>query len=281
MAERSPNYGTDWRADEIALVVSDYFEMLDRELQGLPYSKSEHRRRLAEKIDRTDGSIEFKRENISAALSELGIPWINGYKPAPNYQAALLDAIERYIDDHPQVLAPSAEAVSATSTVLPHSGIIVLAPPPLSSPPSEKSAPLRRLARKFDPAARDALNRSLGREGEQFVVDFEKWRLRDAPQLAQKIRWVSNDDGDGTGYDVLSFDERGHDKLIEVKTTCGGDRTPFFLTRNEQAVASERPDVYRIYRVFQFRNDRRIFTIAPPLGDALHLETAIYSATPR
>ena len=48
-------------------------------------------------IDRTDGSIEFKRENISAVLGELGFPWIKGYKPAANYQDALFEAIERFL----------------------------------------------------------------------------------------------------------------------------------------------------------------------------------------
>ena len=105
------------------------------------------------------------------------------------------------------------------------------------------------------------------------MLDFERWRLRDTPKYAGDVRWISRDEGDGAGYDILSFDERGREKLIEVKTTCGNQRTPFFITRNEHQVAQERAAAYRIYRVFQFRNEAKIFTVAPPLGEALHLET--------
>jgi hypothetical protein len=47
--------------------------------------------------------------------------------------------------------------------------------------------------------------------------------------LARKVRWVAAEDGDGAGYDVLSFDQAGRERLLEVKTTNGSARTPFFL----------------------------------------------------
>jgi hypothetical protein len=53
------------------------------------------------------------------------------------------------------------------------------------------------------------------------------------PDLAHAIRWVSEQDGDGAGYDISSFDPDGRPWLIEVKTTNGWDRTPFFISRNE------------------------------------------------
>src|SRR2546423_1512919 len=43
--------------------------------------------------------------------------------------------------------------------------------------------------------------------------------------LAGRIRWVSHVDGDGTGYDIQSFDMDGSDRLTEVKTKNGWDRT--------------------------------------------------------
>jgi hypothetical protein len=66
--------------------------------------------------------------------------------------------------------------------------------------------PLRRLVRKFDPVERDHRNRSLGKAGEQFVVDVERRQLTEAGHvdLAKKIRWIAAEDGDGAGYDVLS-----------------------------------------------------------------------------
>jgi len=67
---------------------------------------------------------------------------------------------------------------------------------------------LRRLVRKFDPVERDYHNRSLGKAGEEFVVDLERRRLTGANRsdLARRVRWVAEEDGDGAGYDVLSFD---------------------------------------------------------------------------
>jgi hypothetical protein len=47
------------------------------------------------------------------------------------------------------------------------------------------------------------------------------------------------EDGDGAGFDVLSFEPDGRERLIEVKTTNGTAATPFFLTRNEMSVAGE------------------------------------------
>ena len=60
----------DWSEQEVGLIVADYFTMLEKELLGKPYSKTEHRRSLAPKLGgRSDGSIEFKHANISAVLT--------------------------------------------------------------------------------------------------------------------------------------------------------------------------------------------------------------------
>lgn len=96
-----------------------------------------------------------------------------------------------------------------------------------------------RIARKSDVAGRDERNRVLGRAGEERVLAHERLALRAAGRddLARKVRWVSEEDGDGAGYDIASFEQDGQSRLIEVKTTNGWDRTPFHITRNELAVA--------------------------------------------
>ena len=67
--------------------------MLTLELAGTPYSKTAHRRSLATLLDdRSEPSIEFKHANISAALLDLGYPYISGYKPRKNYQTMLIRA---------------------------------------------------------------------------------------------------------------------------------------------------------------------------------------------
>jgi Domain of unknown function (DUF3883) len=55
--------------------------------------------------------------------------------------------------------------------------------------------------------------------------------------LASKVKWVAQEDGDGAGYDILSFSPNGQERFLEVKTTVGHQRTPFFLSRNEKDFA--------------------------------------------
>ena len=97
--------------------------------------------------------------------------------------------------------------------------------------------------------------------------------------LAKKIRWISEEDGDGAGYDILSFDEKGKERFLEVKTTVGSDTTPFYITRNELSLSSERPEAFRLCRVFDFSIRPRMFELAPPLADFVHLSPLSYEAS--
>lgn len=268
--------GTHWQQDELDAIVEDYFAMLAAHLAGLPYVKSQHSSALMARIGRTHRSVEFKHQNISAVLDELGLPWIPGYKPKRNYQNAIFDAIDRYLSMHPEALEPivgaSASATTATDEVFVEA--------PRLNPMKHMLPRLERLVRKFDPVERDFRNRSLGRAGEEFVIHIERRRLASAerPDLARRIRWVAVEDGDGAGYDVLSFNLRGAERLLEVKTTNGSARTPFFLTRTEREAAAERPGAWRIYRVHLFARNARIFTIAPPLESTLNLQAETWRA---
>lgn len=269
--------GTTWQADELDAIVADYFAMLEADLAGLSYVKSRHSAVLMEQIGRTHRSVEFKHQNISAVLDELGMPWIPGYKPKRNYQNAIFDAIDRYLTRHPTTfdLLPA----SVPSAVQPTAIFVV--PPELAAADETPPERLRRLVRKFDPVERDHRNRTLGKAGEAFVVNVERGRLAaaDRQDLARKVRWVAAEDGDGAGYDVLSFDIQGRERLIEVKTTNGSARTPFYLTRNEHDMAMERPADWRIYRVHLFAKTPRIFTLAPPLEQAVNLRTESWRAS--
>ena len=91
--------GRNWTDQEINLIVADYFDMLKLELAGLPFVKAERNKELQSLTGRSRGSIEFKHENISAVLIKLGMPWIRGYKPMPNFQTALIAGVERYLDN--------------------------------------------------------------------------------------------------------------------------------------------------------------------------------------
>jgi hypothetical protein len=268
--------GTVWQDDELDMIVSDYFSMLAAELSGREYIKSRHSAALMAKIDRSHRSVEFKHQNISAVLDKLGMPWIPGYKPKLNFQNAIFGAIDRYITKHPGILEP--QSIRKNETLLP-AAVFVAQPEPSAT--SEKMPEgLRQLVRKFDPVERDYLNKSLGKAGEAFVVDLEKLRLKEGNRadLARKIRWTAEEDGDGAGYDISSFTLEGKPRLIEVKTTNGSARTPFFITRNEFRVAHEIPDQWQIYRVHLFISKPRVFTISPPLENNLTLSTETWRA---
>jgi hypothetical protein len=78
-----------------------------------------------------------------------------------------------------------------------------------------------RTQKTKDYAEVDARNRALGRAGECLVVAYERHMLTQQGRrdLAQRIRHVAKMEGDGAGYDVLSFNKDGTVKYIEVKTT--------------------------------------------------------------
>ena len=121
----------------------------------------------------------------------------------------------------------------------------------------------RRIGRKFDYAAREAINRSLGEKGEQWVLLYETKRLQCAglAELVPRIDWVSKSMGDGVGYDIRSFNSDGTERFIEVKTTNQGKFSPFFLSNNEIEFADEFTEQFYLYRVFDFRDSPRVFIL--------------------
>ena len=103
----------DWSPEELQAIVSDYMEMLDSELRGQEYIKADHRRNLLPKLNnRSEGSIEFKHQNISAVLQEAGLQWIKGYKPASNYQNALKIVVLEGLVKQPFQIPPSQTELS-------------------------------------------------------------------------------------------------------------------------------------------------------------------------
>jgi hypothetical protein len=270
--------GSDWSDSEIDLIVADYFEMLRFERLGTPYVKAERNRALQELTRRSRGSIEFKHQNISAVLLKLDMDWVSGYKPMANYQNALFDGIERYLSHQPDILMapPPSLALGAAED-----GALFFEPPPSFHVRTADPVGLERLVRKFDPAARDAQNRTLGKGGEERVFFSERCRLKaeGRADLAKKVRWISQEDGDGAGYDILSFDTQGAERLLEVKTTVGSQTTPFFLTENERSLSTERPDEFRLIRLYEFNRKPKAFQLVPPLENAVLLKPNIYRAS--
>lgn len=279
--DRSP-----WSDIENDAIVADYMGMLENDLAGRPYSKAEHNRQLQALIGRGRGSIEYKHQNISAVLKGLGETWIEGYKPAFNFQTSLVDAVERWLDARPGWFAwDRMSARVPGSSVLESSASLWMGSPPnlRNEPPPSEIEQMDRIARRFDAAERDRRNRVLGKAGEERVLHHELTQLRAAgcPHLAAKVRWVSEEDGDGLGYDILSFDVNGRERLIEVKTTNGWDRTPFYISRNECEVAEERREDWRLIRLWDFARAPKGFELHPPLERHLSLTATSFLAALR
>jgi hypothetical protein len=270
--------GSDWTEREIDLIIEDYFAMFDMEVAGIPFNKAERNRTLQVRTGRVRGAIERKHQNISAVLDRLGLRWISGYKPLSNFQDALIDGIARYLSTSGRLLIEPAQTV--TPRVADASSLWV-GPPPTPLPDhGQETEALNRLVRKYDPAERDARNRALGKEGEALVLEHERVRLIGGGRndLANKIEWTSQVRGDGAGYDIRSFALSGAERLIEVKTTNGSAHTPFFLSENERAFSDERPDAFRLMRVYGFARRPAAFEVAPPLDRLLKLSPTNYRA---
>jgi Domain of unknown function (DUF3883) len=268
--------GEDWTSHEIEAAVLDYRDMLAKEFANIAYNKSEHRRALMKRVSRSKGSIEFKHQNISAVLQEVGKPWIVGYKPRRNFQNALVDTVERLLLNDFEMLPDKRIPKVADFD----KGVFV-APPRAAERSETKSVRVERLAIKIDQAERDRRNRDLGDAGEDFVVEIEKNRLASRPDLAARVERVSKTRGDGLGYDVLSFEDDGRERRIEVKTTRGGIGTPFYVSAGEVAAAKDYGDCYRLYRVFSYGRTARIYEIVAPLDEYLALTPCVFVARPR
>jgi hypothetical protein len=100
---------------------------------------------------------------------------------------------------------------------------------------------MRQIARRFDVAEHDARKRAFGRAGKKRIVLHERSSLIAAGRddLADRIRWVSDQNGDGAGYDIASSEIDGSPRLIEVKTANGWERTRFHISRNELPASKE------------------------------------------
>lgn len=265
-----------WSNIEVELIVADYFNMLSSELKGEPYSKTEHRRTIIPLLaNRSEGSIEFKHQNISAVLINLGQPYIKGYLPRFNYQKSLEDKVIDYLIQKPEIeyhFKDFAEKLNSKPKKEVDFEKIVYDLPIIANV-SESEPIYKRNPIKINYLEREQRNRNLGSSGEELVLEFEKWHLikNGKENLADQIRWISKEDGDGAGFDILSRNLNGKDKYIEVKTTKLGKETPFFFSNNELNFSQKHSDYYHLYRLFNFEDDTKMFIRNGGLDSICHI----------
>ena len=271
----------NWQDDENDAIVADYFAMLAKELADEPLGKAAHRRALQDRIGRTEGSIEYKHQNISAVLMGLGETWIVGYRPAFNFQRALEEAVLRWLAARPD-WTRRIPSVAVMNQLAENPALWIGPAPTLSNAPEPNELEqAMAIARRYNVAERDERNRALGRAGEELVLRHEREVLTIAGRsdLAERVQWTSEEMGDGAGFDIASFHPNGRERLIEVKTTNGWERTPFHITANELAVADDRRSEWCLLRLWDFARTPKAFELYPPLQAHVALTPTSFRAS--
>ncbi len=276
--------GEDWSQQEVDATVAAYFDMLLMEARQDKYSKAERNAALRQILNgRTKASVELKHQNVSAVLHEMDMPFIPGYKPRGNSQLLLRKAVQKFVLDHSDLISLVVDAMEDTKSPADKqfTGVIVDAPSIEVVALINQPGPRVRLPRKVDFAGRDESNRKLGRAGEQWALAFEHQRLVDTglAELLAQVDWVSDRLGDGAGYDILSYDSKEQPRYIEVKTTNGGHKTAFVISRNELDFSQECGDAFHLYRIFQFRESPLLYMLRGDVSKKLHLEPIDYRAS--
>jgi hypothetical protein len=270
---RAAGAGDDWSDPELNLIVSDYFDMFRKELGGSTYVKSDHNRAIRENLNgRSKSSVEFKHQNISAVLQEMDLPFISGYKPRGNAQDALRAKVIDQLNDDAELLellsttADSGPANLQQKTASLDWNDVERDPPDLSDAPPQPCSDARTPV-KINYGEREARNRKLGREGELFILEYEKQRLKQGGRgdLAQEIEWTSDVKGDGLGYDIKSFEADGSERYIEVKTTKNGIHQAFYVSANEVRASQELGQSYVLARVYALSSEPKLYFLRGPI----------------
>ncbi|MCB9352423.1 MAG: DUF3883 domain-containing protein [Lewinellaceae bacterium] len=254
----------NWSKLEVEAIVADYFEMLSLELTGESYSKTARRRNLSSQLNsRSKGSIEFKHQNISAVLIKYGFPYILGYKPRSNYQGLLENVILNFLaksNNVTELFESFAREEAQTKKVYDYSSLLV--DPPQIDPVMESESQYGNPSlNKPNYLLIEQQNRSLGEKGEELILNYERWRLIDGgkEKLSESIEWVSKEQGDGAGFDILSKNLNGTDRYIEVKSTKLGEKVPIYFTKNELRFSQVHASDYFLYRVFNLKKKPKFF----------------------
>jgi len=274
-----------WTPEEIALILNDYIVMLTLELKGEAFNKSAHNKKLQTFLHgRSHKSIEFKHQNISAVFAKHGLPYIIGYRPLVNYQKLLEETIiekfclsntfEEALDiftDSKIIKEDKAEEAHDYTKVL-------VDAPNLSETQEAKQTYKKRIPIKKNYIEQEQRNSRLGLLGEEYALNYERWRLQEAGKdsLAERIEWTAQEQGDGAGFDIHSYEYNGTDRFIEVKTTKLGERTPIYFSRNELEFSKQYSSVFYLYRLFNFSTTPNLFIKSGALNQVSRAETVSF-----
>lgn len=221
---------------------------------------------LATEVDMQRALMEYRA----------GWPMLSGCHPCL-YMRFLYDLFGR----------PSAKtSATAASISLPlldkaiEGAIFVHAMPPVATPNLEV------VGGKSDPQNYESQrkrNKIIGDRGERIVLALEKRRLSESNRkdLAKKVSHVSQKDN-GAGYDILSFDDDGTERPIEVKATSAENlERGFYVTANEVDKATSLTNYYLYFVFSATSNHPKVHPAKNLFGDsgALDLRPVVFHST--
>ena len=117
------------------------------------------------------------------------------------------------------------------------------------------------IARDSHKSRRDSQSK-VGDQGEKIVELYENNILKGTKNTARILST------DGDGYDVLSYEENGKEKYIEVKSTKAQNRrVTFYITQNELDKAKKIQNYYLYIVIGVGSKNPKIFKYFKPFGD--------------
>lgn len=145
------------------------------------------------------------------------------------------------------------------------------------------------ISKDNDYARRQKNKKRVGDIGEELVMCLEMQKLTSLGRkdLADKVKHVSKTEGDGLGYDIISYEKTGNSfqKIyIEVKATTGNYEKPFDITINEVEVSELLATHYYIYRLYNIHHNMTTvpyYTVKGSVKDNFLLEPTSFKAYPK
>jgi 5-methylcytosine-specific restriction enzyme B len=90
----------NWKDDELKAAVNSYMEMLEKQNASISFVKQDYYNELASKFNRTEKAFEYRMQNISHVLKEMGRGWLNGLAPAKNVGTKTEEKIKKIIREY-------------------------------------------------------------------------------------------------------------------------------------------------------------------------------------
>lgn len=124
-----------WTDLELRESVVSYLEMLGKYRAGQSFVRTQYYRALAERFGRSEGSFEYRMQNISFVLSTMGRQWLPGLPPARNVGESVAEKIEALIAEvEGRPVAPVAALAVAVASA--RRTVALEAPPKGAAMPS-------------------------------------------------------------------------------------------------------------------------------------------------